>query len=447
MKRRHQISGAAIWLIVLVGGGSFLNNQMTAQSSSLSALTTDVGRWVAGRTRRFEASGSDPFIVAVGDAVFLESSPGEYVQAGLVTQIPGWSSNAPVWSTNANVLLYDGPAVDASAGFRLKYYSTPMSLDWVVKMIIPPDRRREIADLLTAEWQIQQREVMAELKPVMQESLRRAVAAVEAELPKILERHRDEFQKLADRYKEEIVRAEILPLVRDEILPIIEEEAQPLVSELARSLWRRVSLWSFTWRYLYDKSPLPERDAVKSEFQRFLDEEASPEIRSRSDEFIKVTETIIARSMKNPKVKQVISDNLRKVAADPELQSIIWSIIRQALLENETLRTELEHYWRSQEARAAVQFASTRLEPTVRKIGDMIFGNRETGITPEFSRILRSQILSKDRHWFVLVPNEASPSAAAVDGVVPIEIATESMLYPLKFAGTEQSPLTPSDSK
>ncbi len=430
-----------MWLASLVGGGAFLNAQLTAQSSSLTALTSDISRWVAGRHDDWSAESAQPFVAAVGDPVFVETTPGDYVQVGLVSEIPEWPRVAPVWTRRVELRLYDHEIIEAPAGFRLEYHTTPMSLEWVVKMIIPPERQQEIAGLLADEWQQQRREILAELEPVARESLRRAVAAVEAELPKVLEAHRNEFQALGERYNEEIVRAQILPLVRDEILPVIEEEAQPLVSELGRSLWDRVSLWSFTWRYLYDKSPLPERDAVKSEFQRFLDEEASPEIRARSDDFINVTERIISRVMKNPKVKAVIRANLRKVAQDPELQEILWSVIREALLENETLRREMDQYWKSQQARTAMQFASTRMEPTVRRIGDLIFGNRETGITPEFSRILRSQILTKDRQWFVLLPNDAAQAPA--DGNIVIDVASEPMLYPLKFAGTQQSPLTP----
>jgi hypothetical protein len=232
-----------------------------------------------------------------------------------------------------------------------------------------------------------------------------------------------------------------MPLVRDEVLPVIEEEAQPLISEIGRSLWNRVSVWSFTWRYLYDKSPLPQKDAVKTEFQRFIEQEATPELQSRSDDFVSTTERIISRVMQNPRVQEALRRNLKKIAEDPELQRLVLSVLREALLENDRLREELNSYWSSPEVREAVQIASVRLEPTVRTIGDMIFGTRETGITPEFSRILRSQILAKDRRWFVMVPN--SPSVDQPDNdALTITKAREPMLFPLQFSGQEQSPLT-----
>jgi hypothetical protein len=43
----------------------------------------------------------------------------------------------------------------------------------------------------------------------------------------------------------------------------------------------------------------------------------------------------------------------------------------------------------------------------------MIVGTQSTGITPEFARVLRTEILDKDERWFLLEPGSgAAPSAA-----------------------------------
>jgi len=315
-----------------------------------------------------------------------------------------------------------------------------MSLDWVVKTVIPAHRQQEIAALISNEWQSQREEVMDRLKPVMREGLQTALNTVEAELPKVIRSHRTDFQALGDRYQAEILKSEIMPLVRQEILPIVEEEAVPVATDVGKALWKRVSLWSFTWRYVYDKSPLPKKNAVKEEFQRFIDDEALPELRSRTDEFIEVTETIVKRSMENPKVKAVLTRNVKRVIEDEELRQLVWLVVKEAVIENEALRTALENHMKDQETRAAVKLAGERLEPVVREIGDIIFGSRESGISPEFSRILRSQILTKDRRWFVMKPSDSQEAAGQP---VAIVVAATPMLYPMAFGGTEQSPLTP----
>ena len=94
---------------------------------------------------------------------------------------------------------------------------------------------------------------------------------------------------MGDRIESDILREELVPLVREEIFPVIQEEAQPLAMDIGKSMWNRFSLVSFSWRYLYDVLPLPERNAVRTEFQRFLDQEAVPELESRTDEFVDVT--------------------------------------------------------------------------------------------------------------------------------------------------------------
>ncbi|MDA1230656.1 MAG: hypothetical protein O2856_07775 [Planctomycetota bacterium] len=263
----------------------------------------------------------------------------------------------------------------------------------------------------------------------------------------MIQNHRHEFGQLADRYQAEIIKRQIVPLVQKEVLPIVEEEITPIAAKLGKELWDRVSLWSFTWRYLYDVSPLPEKNAVKSEFERFLDQEVRPQMDSRSDEFVAVTQRIISRVSKNERVRRVIRESLRKISSDPELQAIIWSVVQESILHNENLKTSLRDYWLSAEVQNALQVANVRFEPTARAIGDAIFGNREEGITPEFSRVLRSQILQKDRRWLVVVPIGTDhlrqpQDAGKSGGDLHIGIAKESMEFPLRFEGTTQSPLT-----
>ena len=60
--------------------------------------------------------------------------------------------------------------------------------------------------------------------------------------------------------------------------------------------------------------------------------------------------------------------------------------------------------------RQAVQLAADYAEPSVRRIGDLLFGTREAGIAPEFAQVLRNQILDKDCRWLVLeTPAQARP--------------------------------------
>ncbi len=313
------------------------------------------------------------------------------------------------------------------------------------------EKQEQIAKIISKDWEKHRDEFVAKLTPVIQTSLSRAASSIEAKLPSVLESRRPEFARLADRYQTTIVRDQIVPLVREEILPIVQDEVRPVARDLGKQLWERVSLWSFTWRYLYDVSPLPEKNALKSEFNRFLNDEVTPAIEARMDEFVAMTERIVSRVSRNEKVRAVVRDSLKRVASDPELQQIVWQVIQESVLQNAELQSNLTTYWENAEVREMLDLAAVRFEPTARAVADAVIGARSEGITPEFASVLRNQILMKDRRWLVIVPKPESPAEpkglhAVEHSTLPIlrlVPATTSMPFPLEFEGTSQSPLTP----
>jgi hypothetical protein len=347
------------------------------------------------------------------------------------------------WTRLARIVVDEELLEGTAKAFDLEYHSTSTALDDVVRILLPLERQREISQLIATEWQANRDELTARIQPLVENTLQIAVREIELALPAAVQRRRAEFGKLADRYQAEIVRGRVIPLVQEEILPIIEEEIRPLANELGRDLWNRVSVWAFTWRFLYDVSPLPERNAVQKEFDRFLIEEVRPAMEARSQEFVTVTERALTRISNNERVRDVITTSLRTVASDSELHAIIWSIVQESVVVNEPLRRALRDYWSSADVQQTLQLASTRFEPTARKIGDMILGSREGGVTPEFARVLRTQILLKDRRWLV-VTNRRRPDGASLgtSNQIQIVMPTTPMDFPISFRSKEQSPLT-----
>jgi hypothetical protein len=59
----------------------------------------------------------------------------------------------------------------------------------------------------------------------------------------------------------------------------------------------------------------------------------------------------------------------------------------------------------------------------VRRMGDIVLGTREAGITQEFAKVLRSQILLKDLQRIVLDPGP--DSAPRLEEGSPIEARSE----------------------
>jgi hypothetical protein len=454
MQTRKIILGTSTWLALALGGAFAVNSQFAASGRGASETVVGIAGWLTGAPREYSAVSATHLLLASGDPIFLRTEDGRYRQVGRVRNNfaprPADSGkpvlpHAEAYTQKASVVLYEC-AVDQAfpLGYQLEYHTTPTALDWVATTLITPERQQQIAEIISKDWEQHREQVMLKLQPIVETGIGKCVEAIEAELPMVLNAHRGDFGKLADRYQVEIIRNQIVPLVRTEILPIVQEEVRPLATELGKDLWNRVSLFSFTWRYLYDVSPLPEKNAVKLEFDRFMKEEVTPALESRSNEFVAVTERILGRISRNEKVRSVIRENLKKVATDKELQSIVWSIVQDSVINNQSLRTAMRDYWGSAEVQEAMSAATANFETTARTIGDTIFGSREGGVTPEFARVLRAQILMKDRRWFVITAKPATPALLPrpeVGGLVMVA-ATQPMPFPLEFEGAEQSPLS-----
>ncbi len=454
MQTRKIILGTSTWLTLLIGGALAVNSQFAATGRGASETVAGIAGWLTGAPQEYPAVSASYLMLASGDPIFLRTKDGRYRQVGRVRNNfapPPVDSSKPVlphieaYTQKASVVLYDS-AVDETfpLGYQLEYHTTPTALDWVATTLITSERQQQIAEIIAKDWEQHREQVLLKLQPIVETGIGKCVEAIETELPTVLNAHRGDFGKLADRYQVEIIRNQIVPLVRTEILPIVQEEVRPLATELGKDLWNRVSLFSFTWRYLYDVSPLPEKNAVKLEFDRFMKEEVSPALESRSNEFVAVTERILGRISRNEKVRSVIRENLKKVATDKELQSIVWAIVQESVINNQTLRTTMRDYWASAEVQDAMSAATANFETTARTIGDTIFGSREGGVTPEFARVLRAQILMKDRRWFVIAPKPVTPALLPrpeVGGLVMVA-ATQPMPFPLEFEGAEQSPLS-----
>ncbi len=445
METRRIITGVFVWTVALFIAWSAVARQLKTVDSSIVQMKTGMTQWITGQQTVFEAKCPRPLAIAVGDPVFMKQPDGQYRQIGRVQNNFG----APIethLTEKIRLELYDSALADCENRFEVRYYGAPTTLDWVARTMLPPEKQKQIADTIAAEWKLNQDEILRRLNPLVEQSLQRAVSVVEAELPKSIERHRGEFAKLGERYKSEMLRDQLVPLAKERVLPIMEEEIRPLANEIGRELWDRVSLWSFTWRAIYDASPLPERNALKTEFDRFLDEEAIPVLQSRSPEFVAATERILRRIGKDPVVNETFRRNLREIASDPAMHQIVWSIVQESVIENQALRESLREEWKRPEVRETLQAMSSRFEPTARKIGDLIVGSREKGVTPEFARILRVQILVKDRRWLILEPvSSESPGVQArrpEDGPLQLIEAKDSMPFPLVFEGSQQSPLS-----
>ena len=305
--------------------------------------------------------------------------------------------------------------------------------------MLPTEKRVEVIDAMQTAFHDHHDEILTALRPIVEANVRESLTIVEEDLKHSLASHRADFESLGGKYQREIVEKEIVPLVRNEIWPIVREHAEPEAEEVGREIWRRVSLWRFGWRYAYDKAALNDSTLVQKEWRRFVNAEAVPVLEEHMDEFVNIQQQILRDVARNETVRQTVRKNLGTIVEDPELQKLVWQIVRESMIDNPRLKESLRSRWKSDEARAVFQLAGERLEPTVRQIGELLFGTQDEGITPEFARVLRNQILVKDRQWLVWEPGTHANATS------PQSPTAETML--VRMGGDpRQNPFVPSEN-
>jgi hypothetical protein len=392
------VAGAGGWYVMARGPDS------AVRSSWAGALWN-----FAAAHRRFADLELEPRCeLGVGDPIFANQGGG-IRQIGEVTQLLPQLGRPRVHA------VFYAAAPPLSARSVLTYHQTTDSFEWVLRTMLPPEKRKQIADELKLAFDQNREEVLGALRPVVEGAIRAALSAVEQEVPQAIARHRDDLERLGGKYQREILERDIVPLVRAEVWPVVRRHAEPMAHEVGEEIWQRASLWRFGWRYAYDKLPLPQRDLTQQEWQRFVRQEAVPVLQSHTEDFVRVQQQIVRELAADPKIRAAVSGSLGRVTSDPEARRIVWQIVREATADNPRVKAVLEDHWRSEPTQAAIRQAAAPLEPTIERIGELLFGTPQGGVTPEFARVLRNQILLKDRRWLMLTVQAGATSRPNVE--------------------------------
>ena len=392
------IAGAIIWCCVGICTWIGVHRYLTSEPRAASELA----HYFLTSPRQLEFEFESPMPVQVGDPVMMFDGDAARM-VGVIRHVESVDSTTEnlITANGAFAELF-GSAPENLSGATVTYHSTPDSMGWVVQTMLPPEMREKISQLVVAAYQEHQAEIAHELQPLFEKTIRDASAILKESFRESVQNRDAQIQRLGRRYQVELVDGKLVPLVKEEIWPVIEQVGQPLVIDIGQQLWAEASIWRFGWRLLYDRTPLPERNLAQREFERFVAEKARPLIEERMPEIIATQQEILTKVSRNEQVRKTVSDSLRGVIEDEEFQTLAADVIRDVLVGNQRLQQALIDNWNTPEAQRALEMTNRRLEPTVTKIGQALFGSPDSQITPEFSRVLRSEIMQKDQRWFVL---------------------------------------------
>jgi hypothetical protein len=425
MKQRFEskvIVGMLIWIGLISACVLSFRKSFERSPEGMSQLV----QYVSYQRHTVEIEFPDLQLIRYGDPVF-RAGKRSYSPIGFVSQVDEENPNSKslTWSDRALVTFYgNAPAVKPED--YLEYHLAADTSGWVLKTMLPPKKREEIAKLIMAAYTKNQIEIVAAIRPVVEDSLRDVSLIVRTDLENAFAKREAKIRQIGEKYQSELIEEELVPLIESEIWPIVQQQSEPLAAQIGQEIWQEVSVFRFGWRYLYDRSPLPEKKLAEREFDRFLDEKLLPILRSHLGDFLELQQDLVRRISENEEVKKTFAASVRKIVGDPEIQQIFSEVFQEVLIDNRRLQEAIEARWTSPKARQAIQLASQRLEPTITDIGVALFGSPRDKITPEFARTIRHRILHKDDRWFTLHTNsdpEVVDRRAVFPTSLPVKIA------------------------
>ncbi len=429
--------GALVWVVV---GWLLWKNAVQPQTASADGRNTpvhDLLDFAAGKTSTARLETAEALDIEVGDPIFVVEG-NQVRRIGEIRSLRDPETGEPTRRADARAAeaLFYSSAPALPDGAKLTYYDSGRTMDWVLATMLPTEKRAEVAGLIKRAYAQHNEEILNALLPLVHQSLRDAFVVVERDLPASITRHSARIEELGRKYQKNIVEERITPLVKNEVWPIVQKHAKPMAEEVGQELWGRMPKWGLAWRKGVDYVPYTSGTRAKDRLDKYINEEAMPVFENRSGDFVKVVQEIMKDVGRNEQFRKVMRDSLAQMIDDPELRQVVWDIVREVIIDNPALGEAIAKSWSGPEAKAALNLAVSRVEPTINQIGHVLFGTREGGFTPEFARVLRAKILRKDRRWFVLVlPAGTSPDGnAKPPAVLPVEPGKNEALDPFLSA-------------
>ena len=306
---------------------------LRAPGSSGPAALPALWHYWTGKRRTLVLEFSRPTDLVVGDVIYMPEGDSRHpsglrrvgeVHTLLADGRPMNARRAAV--TQASALVYPStPALGSQPA--VVYHTKPDTIVWVIEALITPERKASMLRDLQQAIEVHRTEIVAAFQPVIEQTLRDLRGVLEQDLPPALERHRPEFEALSAKYRRDILNQELLPLVKSDVLPIVRQRAEPALREVGQELWQRVSLWRFGWRFAYDLSPLPEKNLMDREWNRFVQEDALPTLEKHSDQFVDVIKDILRDVSRDQRLQAAVRRSLETIANDPQVRRLVRNVL------------------------------------------------------------------------------------------------------------------------
>ncbi|MEM6468383.1 MAG: hypothetical protein AAF802_02355 [Planctomycetota bacterium] len=414
--------GAFVWLIAigLITVFAVRNTGDPETENPLRSVAGSIARFSTGQHETYQLV-DEGMLLRSGDPVFLAEPDGGFRGAGFVQEIIKTKEGREI-----TMLWYDAEISPDEC--QLFQYGQTGTLAEVAETMLTPAKRNLIRQRLSRVMRAHGDEVTRSLEPLIRQSMSWSMPVIEDSFRRAVANNRSEIDRVSAKWNDQVIKQRLVPLAKAQILPIVKRHGRPPAEKIGKKVWDQASLFRFGWRAVYDKTPLPKRDLLREEWSRFVEKEAIPILEAHTDEIVVAIERSFRDVAKNPTVRRELAEAAEKIAEDPESRRLVTKILRETFVDNEQLKQVWRDVWTSEEADRAMNITNARLEPVIRQIGDDLFGSREQGIDPDFARVLRSQILLKDRRWIVAWLTGANSGE--------VKVAKKRMPFPVIYAAS-----------
>jgi hypothetical protein len=406
------IAGTVLWTSVAFGTGRLLTDEKGTGDDTASLLRDFFTR----RPSRLRVDLPRGILVEVGDEVHIAGGgdrPAGEVEALLDEDgrpLPALYD----WTSAVRVRFFDGDAVDLRADASARLVQVPQTGAWVVQTLLTDKTLPRIAALWNDTMLQHREEIFALLTPIARDLLLDLERHIERELGPFLDRHREEVRELGAALEQDAKGPKLAEVFERDIWPIAQPKVRPIIESVSNEVWEKLPIWGFTWRLAYQALPFTANDHVEKAWVDFLESQVAPILRSHSEAIGKAGRDIAREALARDGVTASLRAAFSSLVGHPKFHELTQVFMKEVFLDNAAFHEVLRARMRSPEARRAIDRAAAHLEPMVRAMGDIVLGTRKHGITQEFARVLRAQILYKDLVRIVIDPgSRAAPPLAA----------------------------------
>jgi hypothetical protein len=407
------VAGGALWTALAFGTGRLVTDEKGGGQDTSSLLRDYFTR----RSGRVRIDLPHEVRVEVGDEVHLAGRgdrPAGEVEALLD------ADGRPLaalydWASAVRVRFFDRDAAELRADASARLVQVPQTgAAWVIQTLLTEKTLPRIAALWNETMLRHREEIFALLTPIARDLLLDLERHVEKEIGPFLERHREEVRALGAGLEREAKGPKLAEVFERDIWPIAQPKVRPIIESVSNEVWEKLPIWGFTWRLAYQALPFTANDHVEKAWVDFLESQVAPILRSHSEEIAKAGREIAREALAREGVTASFRAAFSSIIAHPKFHDLVQVFLKEVFLDNPAFHEVLRARMRSPEARRAIDAAAAHLEPMVRGMGDIVLGTRKDGITREFARVLRAQILYKDLQRIVIDPGSAAaPPLAA----------------------------------